>query len=248
MRISGLVESLLELSYPGACSVCGAWCQGRLPLCVECLANLQGLESASGCTGCGQPLPRVDAPCQRCQGRGLRPLERLLRLGTFADPLRRMIHQIKYHGQWPLGEHLADRLLEQEAVKRLLTDTDCLVAVPLYPMRHIMRGYNQAEVIARRLSARCRIPSAHPVERVRNTETQTHLHSRAKRLANLKDAFELVDAHSVRGRHVVLVDDVLTSGATLQEVARTLKAARPASICAIVIAVADPKGQDFKML
>ena len=84
-----------------------------------------------------------------------------------------------------LGEQLADRLIEQERAKGMLTVSECLVPVPLHHLRQVQRGYNQAGVIATRLSRRCAIPVAQPAARTRNTETQTHQHSSQERFANL---------------------------------------------------------------
>src|SRR5207253_2659559 len=121
-------------------------------------------------------------------------------------------------------------------------ETQMLVPVPLHWRRQVTRGYNQAEVIARRLGKACTIPVVRAVRRIRNTETQTHQHSAARRAENMKGAFALIDGTKITGRHVTLVDDVWTSGATMQAMARVLKVAKPASICAIVVATADPRG------
>lgn len=194
------------------------------------------------------PLAQHGDPCPHCNGKGVYPLEKIIRLGIFEDPLKHLIHQAKYHRRWPLAEFLADRLLEQERVKGLLTETDVLIPVPLHAWRHIKRGYNQADVIARRLKLHTKIPVAHPVVRLRNTETQTHLHSQEKREENIRDAFGLVNAKPIRGKHVVIIDDVTTTGATLKEVARTVRDGEPASICAIVVAIADPKRRGFEQI
>ena len=137
---------------------------------------------------------------------------------------------------------MAERLLAQERVKGLMQETDVIVAVPLHWRRQLVRGYNQAEVIARRLGKACGIDVARPVRRVRNTETQTHMHSHATRVANLREAFALVDAGAVAQKHVTIVDDVWTTGATLQAMARVLKKGKPGSLSAIVVATANPRG------
>jgi ComF family protein len=153
-----------------------------------------------------------------------------------------MIHHLKYHRRWGIGEEFAHRLLAHERVKALLQQTQALVPVPLHWRRQVTRGYNQAEVIAARLGGLCRIPVVRAVRRVRNTETQIHQHSPARREANLKGAFALKTSAKITGKHVVIIDDVWTSGATMQEMARALKPAKPASLSAIVIATADPRG------
>jgi len=141
---------------------------------------------------------------------------------------------------------LADRLGALEAVKGVLTGTQLLVAVPLYWRRQLVRGYNQAGVIAGRIGRLCEIKVARPVVRVRDTETQTVLHSREKREENLKGAFKVVRPGVVKGKHVVVVDDVMTTGATLQSIGRALKKAGAASLCAIVVAAADPRGMGYE--
>jgi ComF family protein len=175
-------------------------------------------------------------------GKGPANFERVARLAAFHDSVRVMIHHLKYHRRWGIGEELAERLLKQERVKALLQETQVLVPVPLHWRRQVTRGYNQAEVIARRLGKSCDIPAVLSVRRVRHTETQTHQHSAARRAENMKGAFALIDGEKITDKHVTLVDDVWTSGATMQAMARVLKAAKPASICAIVVATADPRG------
>jgi len=153
-----------------------------------------------------------------------------------------MIHHLKYHRRWGIGEELAHRLLAQERVNSLLQQTQMLVPVPLHWRRQVTRGYNQAEVIARCLGSMCKIAVVRAVRRIRNTETQIHQHSPARRGANLKVAYALKSSAKIAGKNVVIVDDVWTSGATMQEMARALKAGKPAGISAIVIATADPRG------
>jgi ComF family protein len=238
----------MDFCYPGACAICPAHAAGRAALCDACMIELQLLERAPACDRCAMPLAERDAPCPYCDAKGIHPFERILRLGVFEDPLKHLIHQAKYHHRWPLAEFLAERLSEQDLVNGLLRQTDVLVAVPLHVLRHVKRGYNQAEVLARRLASLNKLKLVKPAVRLRNTETQTHIHSQAKREENLRDAFGLVNPKRIRGKHVVLIDDVMTTGATLKSFARCLKEAQPASLSAIVIAIADPKRRGFEVI
>lgn len=246
MKLAGLYSRFMDFCYPGACAACGAAAQGAACLCPGCEDKLKKLEAASACRSCGKPLPEPGAPCPHCLGDGMAHYEWVLRLGIYTDPIKHLIHLAKYHHRWPLAEVLADRLLAQERVKGLLSETDVVVPVPLHRLRQIARGYNQAEVTARRIASRCRIPMARPVVRLRNTESQTSMTSAAQREENMRDAFALVNPKGVRGKHVVVVDDVMTTGATLRAFARALRPAKPASLCVVVVAVADPKGREFQ--
>jgi ComF family protein len=239
---------VLDFCYPGSCASCQAYVPGSSPLCDTCADELGLLERAAACDRCAMPLAELDAPCPYCDDKGMRPFERILRLAVFEDPIKHLVHQAKYHHRWPLAEFFAERLSEQERVKGLLTETDVLVAVPLHALRHVKRGYNQAEVFARRLAKLNKLKLVKPAVRLRNTETQTHIHSHAKREENLRDAFGVVKPASIHGKHVVIVDDVMTTGATLKSFARCLNDAEPASLSAIVIAVADPKRRGFEVV
>ena len=249
VRPAALLTQVIDFCYPGACAICQDHAPGRAALCDGCMNELRLLERAPSCDRCAMPLAELDAPCPYCNDKGIHPFERILRLGVFEDPLKKLIHQAKYHHRWPLAEFLAERLSEQERVRTLLFETDVLVAVPLHVLRHIKRGYNQAEVLVSRLKHfDRRLKIARPAVRLRNTETQTHIHSQAKREENLRDAFGLVNPKCIRGKHVVLVDDVMTTGATLKSFARCLKEAEPASLSAIVVAIADPKRRGFEVI
>ncbi|MGH7213671.1 MAG: ComF family protein [Tepidisphaeraceae bacterium] len=248
MWVARLVKHVLDFCYPGACAACESSCDGSTFLCPACDAQLLVLERAPACDHCAMPLGQEGAPCPYCEGKGVPHYDRVVRLGVFDDPLRHLIHQLKYHRRWPLAEFLADRLMGQERARGILTQTQVLVPIPLHRLRQVARGYNQADVVARRIGKRCGIPVARPIVRLRQTETQTHLHSRKQREQNLRGAFALIDPKPVAGRHVVVIDDVTTTGATLQAFARALVPARPASLCAMAVALADPLGRDFQAM
>ncbi len=194
------------------------------------------------------PVSEDGAPCPHCLDNGVHPYDQIAALGVLRDSLKDLIHHAKYSRRWPLAEWLADCALERPEISDILLQSDCIVPTPLHRRRQIFRGYNQAELIAHRLSRRLKIPLAFSAARVRNTPTQTHLHTRQGRLENLRGAFVLADPTRIRGKRVVVIDDVITTGATLVSLGRTLHSAQPASISAIVMAVADPKGRSFQVI
>ena len=250
LALRRILGHALDFCYPGYCASCDATLEGGGVLCRECTSNLDALAVAHACDYCAKPLASAGAPCPYCFGAGVAPFERIIRLGVFDDPIKHLIHQMKYNHRWSLGEYLADRLIETERTKGLMPGTDVLVPVPLHIVRHIARGYNQADVIARRVGKICDKPVVLAVRRIRATETQTNLHSHEKRFANVRGAFVLHRrlARKIFGRHVMVIDDVTTSGATLKAVGMALKEAAPASLCAMVIAIADPKGRSFQAI
>jgi ComF family protein len=240
-----MISDIADFFYPPVCKLCTAIGESP-PLCAACLASLDQLAAAPACDRCGYPLVHPADPCPHCHGKGIAPIDCVIRLGVFIDPLRTLVHRIKYRHGWPLAEFLADRLVAHEPAKGLLAEAECLVPVPLHPFRQWTRGYNQASVIAARIGKRCGIPNSTPLVRLRNTPSQTTLHAQTSRWENVRDAFGLISASSVRGRHVVLVDDVMTSGSTLRSAARTLARGAPASISVLAVAVADPKGRAYE--
>lgn len=248
MSLRTVASRLVEFCYPGSCEVCAHSTQVSTTLCDSCDAELKQLESAAECDRCGMPLFEANAPCAHCTGKGVPHYDRVIRLGVFDDPIKHLIHRLKYNGRWSLAELLADRLIAHEPAKGLLQETEVLVPIPLHPWRQIKRGYNQAELIARRIKKVCKIDIAQPLARVRATETQTHMHSHAKREENLRDAFALDDARPITGKHVTVIDDVMTTGATLQAAARVLEKAKPASLSILVVAIADPKRRGFEVI
>lgn len=139
----------------------------------------------------------------------------------FDKELVDLVHGLKYQRQLAYGRILADVLAE-----RLQTESvEALLAVPLYAKRRRNRGYNQAELIAQALSKKLQIPllPAHAVQRIKDTPSQTHLDAQQRR-RNLKGAF-LVDGGSFEGlQHIALIDDVITTGATMQQLAKSIKA------------------------
>ncbi|WMC10364.1 ComF family protein [Oceanimonas pelagia] len=196
----------------GQCLLCRQDCHDAALLCQHCRNELPVLEHP--CPGCACPLPMAGARCGHCQKRPP-PWQRMQVLAPYEAPFNRLVHDLKYHGRLLNG-----RLLGQLLAERLLPPwPEAVLPVPLHWWRRLRRGGNQAEEIARGLPPALTVDHR-LLRRVRATAAQTHL-SKAERRRNLTGAFTTA---SCPYRHVALLDDVITTGATMAELTRLLQA------------------------
>ncbi len=229
-----LASALLDLLFPPRCVACGA--RGAV-LCSECRARIQPPRPPR-CPRCGGPLPRDDTRCPLCAaGHGPRALDRMIAAGVYEGTARKAILALKFEGQRrasvPLGELLA------AAVRDAGERVDVIVPVPLHASRLRARGYNQAELLARRCARLLAVPCrADVLTRTRATAPQVGL-SLADRRRNIAGAFaQTTGAHldMLAGRRIALVDDVTTTGSTLDAAASALREAAPAAILGLAVA------------
>lgn len=197
---------------------------------------------ANACGACGRPLAGHALPPGYCCGdcRENPPaFDRLLALWRYAPPLDAVVQGLKFGRLDYLGGHLAEALAVhlgapvREELREQAGEDALVVPVPLHWRRRLARGYNQAERIGRPLARRLGLPFSPALARRRATPPQSRL-NQAGRLRNLRQAFAVPGPGAVAGRHVVLVDDVATTGATLDAAAAALKAAGAAAVIAVV--------------
>ena len=235
-----LASALLDLLFPPRCVACGA--RGAV-LCGECHARIQP-PTPPRCPRCGAPLPGDGLRCAICAaGHGPQALDRLIAASIYAGAARKVVLALKFEGQrraaGPLGELLA------EAVREVGEHPDAIVPVPLHPSRLRARGYNQAELLARRCAKLLGVPCRTDVlVRTRATPPQVGL-SLEDRRRNIAGAFALADwshAATLAGKRIALLDDVTTTGSTLDAAATALRGAGPTAI--VGLAVARPERLD----
>lgn len=144
--------------------------------------------------------------------------------------MQALIHELKYKGFRSPGEFLAEGMQAYAKGNKEYRDYDLVMAVPLHRVRKRERGYNQSELLARKLAKSLEIPYSEPVRRRCYTQSQTLL-SAEQRKDNLRDAFRV--RKSIRGKKIILVDDVFTTGSTVNEISKTLRAAGVAKIAVL---------------
>jgi ComF family protein len=147
-----------------------------------------------------------------------------------------VIHELKYRGRRRLASHLAEAMMEESAVRRVLEPGTVVAAVPLHPRRLRERGFNQAELLGLALARRAGLSlAAGALVRRKDTASQSGL-TAAERRRNVAGAFVVRRRAAVAGRRVVLVDDVLTTGATARACADALRRAGASRVCVLTVA------------
>jgi len=232
----GPAHAILSLLFPEGCPLC------EQPLDEGCRAGV--------CSACwGEVRPSAGSRCLRCGfpygpcGKGEGPLclscarrapayDAGISFGAYAGRLAAVLRLLKYGGMPGIAGPLADAILAHRPCADFLHGAQLLVPVPLHPRRRRERGHDQAVELARALGLRLRLPVAEALRRVRATPPQVGL-AALERRSNLRGAFAARrDSRGLSGRVVCLVDDVWTTGSTLEEAARALRAAGPAAVLA----------------
>lgn len=228
-EVDGWVRRLARwLSIP-RCLLCREPGDGRHALCPACIASLPW--NRDGCLRCATPLPAAGAVCGPCL-RHPPPLAATRAAFLYGDPVDRLLPRLKFHRDLAAGRLLA------ECMATAFADAarpDVIVPVPLHRARLRQRGYDQALELARPLARTLGVPLQPALlQRLRDTAAQSRLDAAARK-RNLRGAFA-IDRHGPLPAHVVILDDVMTTGATLHAAARALRRAGVARVDAWVCA------------
>jgi ComF family protein len=233
-----LAGSLLDLAWPRTCAACGAGVGHEAQhVCWDCLASFS-LIQAPFCSSCGDPVDGAitrDYVCSVCVDRPPQ-FDHARSAARYRDGLKAILQQFKYSAATHLSRDLA--MLLHACVHACYSGEvfDAVAFVPLHAGKERARTYNQSALLAGELARLVDKPLARRCAvRVRSTATQTHLTAR-ERLENVRGAFQAVNEQWIEGRRLLLVDDVMTTGATVNECARVLKAAGAARVCVVTVA------------
>lgn len=233
------MKTLLEMLYPRQCLGCGAEAPKTFSyICWECWADTVQVEPPF-CAVCGDPVPgAVDHgfTCFACSAS--RPAFQSARSAfRYEGVVGEALRQLKYHRALWLAADLAEILYRCVEAEYPDIRFDAVVPVPLHHTRRRARGYNQAALLARELARRLDGLPVPPrlVRRTRPTATQTNL-TAAQRLDNMRGAFESGKRERLAGRRVLLVDDVMTTGATVNACAKALKKGGAESVHVVTVA------------
>ncbi len=234
-------HGIFTLFFPDDCRVCNRplnrWT--RVPVCGACLTAPEPLDAEYACTVCHSPFLNrwpldTRGVCAACRA-GLRAFDHAASFGEYAGTLRRLIHLLKYSGMKPLARPLGNLL-----VRAFPADAqfDAIVPVPLHWRKRWNRGFNQAELLARYVARTRGIPMLHALRRRRATATQAGLASAGRR-RNVAGAFVLKPGADLKGKRILLIDDVMTTGATAGACASVLKRGGAGSVSLLTVARVD---------
>ncbi|MDP3761552.1 MAG: ComF family protein [Ramlibacter sp.] len=223
----------LAAAVPGQCAVCRAW--PAHPVCEACVARFA--QPRPRCRRCALPVAQGVAECGRCLA-APPPLDACHAALSYEYPWSALVTQYKFGGQAGWAATFATLMRSAPWVEPALEDADLVLPMPLSGERLAERGFNQALVLARALVPRKTEPGL--LLRVRHTRAQSELDLKA-RLRNVQGAFavEPLRHSAIRGKRVALVDDVMTSGASLFAAAQALREAGAARVTGLVLARTD---------
>jgi ComF family protein len=229
-KLDWLGSSRVRLVLPSRCAICQDWPQA--PLCDACISRFA--QPQHRCPGCALPLQPSVQRCGSCL-RTPPPLDLCLAATGYEWPWIDLIARYKFQQQAGWASPLATLMRSIPGAEDALDDADWVLPIPLSTHRLAERGYNQSWLLARQLSPQH--AAAHLLLKTRDTPQQSAL-PRAERLANLVGAFAVnpLLAPRLRGKKVVLIDDVMTSGASLHSAAMVLRQAGATKVSALVLA------------
>jgi len=244
--VTAVLQSFNRLLWPARCLNCDLHtCEENDELCRDCWQQLQEICHSEYCPRCGRDVSSyavLDGKCANCQQEHIH-FDRIARAGSYNGALRKMLLALKFSDRTELLDVLAPLASSALQAAPFCDNIDYLVPVPMHWRRRVLRGYNQALLLAKKL--------VHPagictdLVRIRHTKPQTAFDNpetlARQRAENVALAFAVRPAHNLASKTVCLVDDIKTTGATLNECAKTLKNAGAARVYALVLAVA---GQD----
>jgi len=239
ITLSKISRYLLHVLLPRTCAHCkeDLHCTDDGPLCPPCRGALKPLTGLC-CRKCGSPLESGGEHCFDCRGHkgGKLNVELVRSAFAFNAELRSLIHAFKYRGRKDLAEPLGREMAAAYGGSPELKDYKFLVAVPLFRDKERERGFNQSELLARVLAREKNLFLLEgAAERVRDTPSQTGL-SKEDRRENMKGAFKAVKPELLKGRRVLIIDDVATTLATVNELAGTLLKAGAAETAVFTLA------------
>ena len=234
-KIKIILNKIINFFLPHTCFCCGADLKTETLLCDDCFKKVEVVKGLI-CQRCGIPLKSGGQHCYNCRGSKAAKYKcSFIRSALkFNEPTRALIHAFKYEKYLNIAPYFAEVMYRTFRKYPEYKEASFLVPVPIYKSRQRKRGFNQAEILSNHLSKTCGIPVLNALVRIKNTKSQTKL-TREQRKENISNAFALAKGMEgkIKKQALILIDDVCTTSATLEECARILKAAGARDVLAL---------------
>jgi ComF family protein len=239
--IGRLVHGLMAIVYPKTCFSCRKKLAEKADdgfLCSQCRGKIKK-NLPPFCVSCGRQLEKrwlAKNVCPACQKKKLH-FDRAFSPCVYDGVIKELIHKFKYNGKEHLGLPLSRIMVDFIKEYRLPIDyIDCIIPIPLHKARLREREFNQAQILGRHIAEEFKKDIlADAIERYRHTKTQTDLEI-DERFLNVRDSFRIAQPEAIEGKNVLVIDDVLTTGATSSEVAAALKEAGAKMVFVLTLA------------
>lgn len=229
--ITKINNTIKQLLFPNVCMLCAKdyASSSRNPFCMPCTVNMPYTNHFKTKPNTATPKFRARIPCV--------DVACMLNFYSYSD-VKLMLHRLKYEGRKDIGFQLGLMAGQRAKKSGFFNDIDLIVPVPLHSSKLLKRGYNQSLFIANGISERMGIPvRENVIIKHTNTKSQTKM-NRVERVKNVRSSFELKDKEGIQGRHILIVDDVLTTGATLEACGNHLLEARGVKLSILCMCLA----------
>lgn len=245
------ITEFLDLIYPAVCKICGSNLDESRKACIcqACWDKIK-LIKPPYCCKCGIPMEshsffynnNNNALCSECKLGRLNFVDKVRSIAVFEGSMRGIIHLFKYKSKLALAHYISeltiDRIIDNEEFTGVIKDNECIIPVPLYKRKKREREYNQAEVIAKGINRYLgKQYLSNCLFRRKNTISQSNL-DKKQRMLNVKNVFAVYSNGEIAGKKILLIDDVFTTGATINECAKVLLEAGALKVRALTIACA----------
>ncbi len=234
-----LMNGFLSLFYPSECLCCKRYIKDfkYFFVCPDCFNHVKEIDKHSSCKICLKPLSSefVDV-CVECRERVKTYFECIEAAGFYESPLKELIYQLKFYQKKKAGKILADYVLSK-VQDDFFKNIDIITYVPISKRTKERRNFNHTEILALYIGSKKRIKVMETMKKIKETEDQSSL-KREARLKNLKDAFEIKNdiKEKIFKKKILVIDDIYTTGSTMNEVSKVLKENGTKEIFGLVIA------------
>lgn len=237
INIRKLLQKVIDLLFPRRCPVCGTVLKMDERICHDCKKTL-GYITEPKCKKCGKPIRQTTQEyCTECD-KAKHFYDKGIAMFTYNEAMRKSIYQYKYHNKREYADFYADEICHYLGNEILSWKADAIVPIPLHRTKLRKRGFNQAELLACKVGKKLGIPVRNDIIcRHRNTKAQKELGDR-ERINNLKRAFKMI-RNDVKLNTVILLDDIYTTGSTIDAVAKILRETGTSRIYFVSLTIGD---------